>query len=417
MAAKEKAKKIVKEKEIPLFVWEGTDRNGNRKKGETQAKNSAMAKAQLRREGINVLKIKPKPKPLFGMGGARRKAITPMDIAIFARQLATMMKAGVPLVQSFEIVGSGHENANMSDMLMAIKADIEGGSSLTEALKKFPLQFDDLFCNLVQAGEHAGILDSILDKVATYKEKTEAIKAKIKKAMGYPIAVMVVAVVVVTILLLFVIPQFDSMFKNFGAALPAPTQFIVDASKFLQEWWWALFGAVGGFIYVFGYFKKRSRKMREMLDRISLKLPVIGPILEKASIARYARTLQTMFAAGTPLVEALSSVSGAVGNIVFSNAVDQIQQEVSTGTQLNKAMTNTNVFPNMVLQMTAIGEESGALDTMLGKVADFYEDEVDNLVDGLTSLLEPIIMSVLGVIIGGIVVAMYLPIFQMGQVV
>ncbi len=417
MAAKEKAKKIVKEKEIPLFVWEGTDRNGNRKKGEAQAKNSAMAKAQLRREGINVLKIKPKPKPLFGMGGARRKPITPMDIAIFARQLATMMKAGVPLVQSFEIVGSGHENANMSDMLMAIKADIEGGSSLTEALKKFPLQFDDLFCNLVQAGEHAGILDSILDKVATYKEKTEAIKAKIKKAMGYPIAVMVVAVVVVTILLLFVIPQFDSMFKNFGAALPAPTQFVVDASKFLQEWWWALFGSIGGLIYTFGYFKKRSRKMREILDRLSLKLPVIGPILEKASIARYARTLQTMFAAGTPLVEALSSVSGAVGNIVFSNAVDQIQQEVSTGTQLNKAMTNTNVFPNMVLQMTAIGEESGALDTMLGKVADFYEDEVDNLVDGLTSLLEPIIMSVLGVIIGGIVVAMYLPIFQMGQVV
>jgi len=413
MAAKAKEKT----KEIPLFIWEGTDRNGNRKKGETQAKNSALAKAQLRKEGTNVLKIKPKPKPLFGMGGARRKTITPLDIAIFARQLATMMKAGVPLVQSFEIVGSGHENANMSDMLMDIKADIEGGSSLTEALKKFPLQFDDLFCNLVQAGEHAGILDSILDKIATYKEKTEAIKAKIKKAMGYPIAVMVVAVVVVSILMLFVIPQFEDMFSNFGASLPAPTQFVVDASHFLLEWWWALFGGIGGFIFFFGYFKKRSRKMREFLDRLSLKLPVLGPILEKASIARYARTLQTMFAAGTPLVEALTSVSGAVGNIVFSKAVDQIKQEVSTGTQLNKAMTNTGVFPNMVLQMTAIGEEAGALDTMLGKVADFYEDEVDNLVDGLTSLLEPIIMSVLGVIIGGIVVAMYLPIFQMGQVV
>ena len=413
MAAKAKEKT----KEIPLFIWEGTDRNGNRKKGETQAKNSALAKAQLRKEGINVLKIKPKPKPLFGMGGARRKTITPLDIAIFARQLATMMKAGVPLVQSFEIVGSGHENANMTDMLMDIKADIEGGSSLTEALKKYPLQFDDLFCNLVQAGEHAGILDSILDKIATYKEKTEAIKAKIKKAMGYPIAVMVVAVVVVSILMLFVIPQFEDMFSNFGASLPAPTQFVVDASHFLLEWWWALFGGIGGFIFFFGYFKKRSRKMREFLDRLSLKLPVLGPILEKASIARYARTLQTMFAAGTPLVEALTSVSGAVGNIVFSKAVDQIKQEVSTGTQLNKAMTNTGVFPNMVLQMTAIGEEAGALDTMLGKVADFYEDEVDNLVDGLTSLLEPIIMSVLGVIIGGIVVAMYLPIFQMGQVV
>jgi len=406
-----------KEKKIPVFVWEGTDRNGNRKKGEVQARNPALAKAQLRREGVNVLKIKPKPKPLFGLGGPNRKAITPMDISIFARQLATMMKAGVPLVQSFEIVGTGHDNANMSEMILAIKADVEGGSSLTEALRKFPLHFDDLFCNLVQAGEHAGILDSILDKVATYKEKSEALKAKIKKAMFYPMAVMVIAAVVVTILLLFVIPQFEDMFKNFGAELPAPTQFVVNMSRFLQEWWWAVFGSVGITIFLFGYFKKRSRKMREVLDRLSLKMAIIGPILEKAAIARYARTLQTMFAAGTPLVEALGSVSGAVGNIVFSKAVDQIQQEVSTGTQLNKAMINTGVFPNMVLQMTAIGEESGALDTMLGKVADFYEDEVDNLVDGLTSLLEPIIMSVLGVIIGGIVVAMYLPIFQMGQVV
>ena len=406
-----------KQKQIPIFVWEGADRNGNRKKGDIQAKNSALAKAQLRREGINVLKIKPKPKPLFGLGGPKKKAITPMDIAIFSRQLATMMKAGVPLVQSFEIVGNGHENANMSEMILAIKADVEGGSSLTEALRKFPLHFDDLFCSLVQAGEHAGILDSILDKVATYKEKTEALKAKIKKAMFYPIAVMVVAVIVVTILLLFVIPQFESMFKNFGADLPAPTQFVVDLSRFLQEWWWAVFGSLGLAIFFFGYFKKRSKKMREFLDRLSLKIAIIGPILEKAAIARYARTLQTMFAAGTPLVEALGSVSGAVGNIVFSKAVNQIQQEVSTGTQLNKAMTNTGVFPSMVLQMTAIGEESGALDTMLGKVADFYEAEVDNLVDSLTSLLEPIIMSVLGVIIGGIVIAMYLPIFQMGQVV
>ncbi len=406
-----------KKKPISIFVWEGADRNGNRKKGEVQAQNTALAKAQLRREGIKVLKIKPKTKPLFGMGGPRKKPINPLDIAIFSRQLATMMKAGVPLVQAFEIVGTGHENAAMSEMILALKSEVEGGSSLTEALRKFPLLFDDLYCSLVQAGEQAGILDSILDKVATYKEKTEALKSKIKKAMFYPIAVIVVAVIVVTILLLFVIPQFEDMFSNFGAELPAPTQFVVAMSRFLQVWWWAVFGSLGITLYFFFYFKKRSRKMREVLDRMSLKIAIVGPILEKAAIARYARTLQTMFAAGTPLVEALSSVSGAVGNIVFSNAVDQIQQEVSTGTQLNKAMTNSSVFPNMVIQMTAIGEESGALDTMLGKVADFYEAEVDNLVDGLTSLLEPVIMAVLGVIIGGIVVAMYLPIFQMGQVV
>ncbi len=415
MATKAKAKASAKP--TPIFIWEGADRNGNRKKGEVQASNSALAKAQLRREGINVLKIKPKPKPLFGLGGAKSKAITPADISIFARQLATMMKAGVPLVQSFEIVGSGHDNANMSKMILDIKADVESGSSLTEALRKFPLHFDDLFCNLVQAGEHAGILDSILDKIATYKEKTEALKSKIKKAMGYPIAVIIVAIIVIAIMLIFVIPVFDDMFKSFGAALPAPTQFVVNLSNFLQEWWWALFGSIGIFFYVFFYFKKRSQHFRDTLDRIILKMAVIGPIQEKAAIARYARTLQTMFAAGTPLVEALSSVSGAVGNVVFRNAVDQIQQEVSTGTQLNKAMVNTGVFPNMVLQMTAIGEESGALDTMLGKVADFYEDEVDNLVDGLTSLLEPIIMSVLGVVIGGIVISMYLPIFMMGSAI
>ena len=406
-----------KNKPAPFFIWEGADRNGNRKKGEIQASNMALAKAQLRREGINVLKIKLKPKPLFGMGGPRKKAITPLDIAIFSRQMATMMKSGVPLVQAFEIVGTGHENANMSEMIMAIKAEVEGGSSLTEALKKFPLYFDDLYCSLVQAGEHAGILDSILDRVATYKEKTEALKSKIKKAMFYPIAVIVVAVVVVTILLMFVIPEFEDLFSGFGAELPAPTLVVVAMSHFVIDYWWALFGGIGLTLYIFFYFKKRSRKMREFLDKLALKMPVIGPILEKAAIARYARTLETMFAAGTPLVEALGSVSGAVGNIVYSDAVDQIQQEVSTGTQLNKAMSNVNLFPNMVIQMTAIGEEAGSLDSMLGKVADFYEAEVDNLVDGLTSLLEPIIMAVLGVIIGGLVVAMYLPIFQMGNVV
>ena len=407
----------VKQKQQNTFVWEGSDRNGNRKKGEIQAQSLALAKAQLRREGINILKVKAKPKPLFGIGGARKKPITPLDIAIFSRQLATMMKAGVPLVQSFEIVGNGHDNPAMSEMILAIKADVESGSSLTESLHKFPLYFDDLYCNLVQAGEHAGILDAILDKVATYKEKTEALKSKIKKALFYPTAVIIVAIIVITILLIFVIPVFDDMFQNFGAALPAPTQFVVNMSQFLQEWWWLVFGSLGLTVFIFSYFKKRSRKMRQLLDRLMLKVAIIGPILEKAAIARFARTLQTMFSAGTPLVESLSSVSGAVGNIVFSQAVDQIQLEVSTGTQLNRAMNNTGVFPNMVIQMTAIGEESGAIDTMLGKVADFYEAEVDNLVDALTSLLEPMIMAILGVIIGGIVISMYLPIFQMGNVV
>ena len=407
----------VKPKQQNTFIWEGADRNGNRKKGEIQAQSLALAKAQLRRDGINIIKVKAKPKPLFGIGGPKKKPIKPLDIAIFSRQLATMMKAGVPLVQSFEIVGNGHENAAMAEMILTIKSDVESGSSLTEALRKFPLHFDDLYCNLVQAGEHAGILDTILDKVATYKEKTEALKSKIKKALFYPAAVIVVAIIVITILLIFVIPVFDDMFKNFGAALPAPTQFVVNMSQFLQEWWWLVFGSLGLSIFVFSYFKKRSRKMRHMIDRIMLKVAIIGPILEKAAIARYARTLQTMFAAGTPLVESLSSVSGAVGNIVFSQAVDQIQLEVATGTQLNRAMNNSGVFPSMVIQMVAIGEESGALDTMLGKIADFYEAEVDNLVDALTSLLEPMIMAILGVIIGGIVISMYLPIFQMGNVI
>ncbi len=406
-----------KEKPVPFFIWEGTDRNGTRKKGEIQSKNMALAKAELRRQGMNVLKIKPKPKPLFGLGGPKKKAITPLDIAIFSRQIATMMQAGVPLVQAFEIIGTGHDNASMTEMVIDIKNSVEGGSSLTESLRRHPLYFDDLYCNLVQAGEHAGILDAILDKVATYKEKTEALKSKIKKAMFYPVAVIVVAIIVITILLLFVIPVFEELFQGFGANLPAPTQFVVNLSRFMQEWWWLVFGVLGITLYTFFFFKKRSRKMRVFLDKLSLKIAVIGPILEKAAIARYARTLETMFAAGTPLVEALGSVSGAVGNVVFSNGVDEIQKEVSTGTQLNRAMANTNLFPNMVIQMTAIGEESGALDDMLGKVADFYEAEVDNLIDGLTSLLEPIIMAVLGVIIGGIVVAMYLPIFQMGQVV
>jgi len=401
----------------PYFVWEGTDNSGGKRKGEIQAKSAALAKAELRKQGNRVTKIKPKPTPLFGIGGPKKKAITPLDIAIFSRQMATMMSSGVPLVQSFEIVGNGHENANMSEMILKIKASVESGNSLTEALQEHPLYFDDLYCNLVQAGEQAGILDNILDKVATYKEKTEAIKQKIKKALFYPVAVMIVAVVVVSILLLFVIPQFEEIFKNFGATLPAPTRFVVGMSRYMQEWWYIVFGIIFAVGYVFSYFKKRSRAMREAIDRILLKVAVIGPILEKAAIARFARTLATMFAAGVPLVEALDGVAGAVGNIVFQNAVLQIKEEVSTGTQVQSAMRNVNLFPNMVIQMVAIGEESGSLDAMLSKVADFYEAEVDNLVDGLSSLLEPIIMAVLGVIIGGIVVAMYLPIFKMGEVV
>jgi len=401
----------------PYFVWEGVDNSGTKRKGEIQAKSAALAKAELRKQGNRVSKIKVKTAPLFGIGGPKKKAITPLDIAIFSRQMATMMSSGVPLVQSFEIVGNGHENANMSEMILKIKASVESGNSLTEALQEHPLYFDDLYCNLVQAGEQAGILDDILDKVATYKEKTEAIKQKIKKALFYPTAVMVVAGVVVTILLLFVIPQFEEIFKNFGATLPAPTLFVVGMSKAMQEWWHILFGSLFAFGYTFSYFKKRSRKMREVIDRVMLKVAVIGPILEKAAIARFARTLATMFAAGVPLVEALEGVAGAVGNIVYQDAVLKIKEEVSTGTQVQAAMRNVNLFPNMVIQMVAIGEEAGSLDAMLSKVADFYEAEVDNMVDGLASLLEPLIMAVLGVIIGGIVIAMYLPIFKMGEVV
>lgn len=398
----------------PTFIWSGVDAKGSKRQGEIIAKSAALAKAELRKQKIRVTKIKTKSKPLFAPA---KKTITPLEIAIFSRQMATMMASGVPLVQSFEIVGNGHENPTMAEMILKLKASVESGNSLTEALREHPLQFDDLYCNLVQAGEQAGILDDILDKVAVYKEKTEAIKAKIKKALFYPIAVMVVAAIVVTILLLFVVPQFETIFDDFGATLPGPTLIVIGMSKWLQAYWWIVFGIIGGSLYTFSYFKKRNRKMREVLDRIMLKVAIVGPILEKAAIARFARTLETMFAAGVPLVEALDGVAGAVGNIVFANGVMQIKDEVSTGTQVQVAMKNTNLFPNMVVQMVAIGEESGSLDKMLSKVADFYEAEVDNLVDGLSSLLEPIIMAVLGVIIGGIVVAMYMPIFKLGEVV
>ena len=350
---------------------------------------------------------------LFAGGGK----ITPGDIAIFSRQLATMLAAGIPLVQAFEIVGAGHENAAMQKLILSIKADVEGGSALAEALAKHPVYFDDLFVNLVEAGEQAGALETLLDKIAVYKEKTEAIKKKIKKALTYPAAVLVVAFIVMTILLIFVIPAFEDLFQGFGADLPAFTRMVIDLSVFVREQGYILAVGIGLAIAAFLYFKKRSRPMRHFLDRVTLKIPVIGPIMEKASIARYARTLSTMFAAGVPLVEALDSVAGATGNIVYEEGVKQMRDEVATGQRLQQSMENSDLFPNMVIQMIAVGEESGSLDEMSAKVADFYEEDVDNAVDNLSSLLEPMIMAILGVMVGGLVVAMYLPIFKLGQVV
>lgn len=398
-----------------MYVWEGTDKSGKRVKGEMTGQSDALVKAVLRRQGVNPLKVKKKPKPLFG-GGSKGK-VTPKDITVFSRQLATMMSSGVPLVQAFEIVGRGHENPAMQDLILTIKADVEAGNGLTDALRKHPRSFNDLYCNLVQAGEQSGILEGILHKVATYMEKTEALKSKIKSALFYPAAVIVVAFVIVTILMIFVIPQFQELFSSFGADLPALTQLLIDISKWFQAYWWLLFLGVGGVVFAFVEARKRSVAFGQFLDRMSLKLPVIGAILEKSAIARFARTLETMFAAGTPLVEAMTSVAGACGNIVFYNATIAMRDEISTGTQLQTTMRESGLFPNMVVQMVAIGEESGAIDTMLGKVAEWYEQEVDDAVEALTSLLEPMIMAFLGVVIGGIVVGMYLPIFKMGAVV
>ncbi len=395
------------------FLWEGTDRKGKKVKGKSMAANEAAVRADLRRQGVVPSKIRKQGRGLFKGGGT----ITPADIAIFSRQLATMLKAGIPLVQAFEIVGAGHENAAMQKLIMAVKVDVEGGSALAESLAKHPLYFDDLFVNLVEAGEQAGALDTLLEKIATYKEKTEAIKKKIKKAVTYPAAVLVVAFVVTIILMIFVIPAFEDLFKGFGADLPAFTRVVIDISQFIRDRGWALAMMAGGVIYAFLYFKKRSRPMRHFLDRMVLKSPIIGPIIQKAAIARYARTLSTMFSAGVPLVEALESVAGATGNIVYEVGVLQIRDEVATGQRLQQAMENTNLFPNMVIQMIAVGEESGSLDDMSAKVADFYEEDVDNAVDNLSSLLEPMIMSILGVLVGGLVVAMYLPIFKMGSVI
>ena len=395
-------------------IWQGIDKNRKKSGGVIPAKNELIAKTELRRQGYLVTKIRKKPIPFFS---ARVKAITPNDIAIFSRQLATMLAAGIPLVQSFDIIGKGHENPSMQILLLAIKANIENGDSLAEALKKNPLYFDELFCNLVYAGEHAGILDTLLDKIATYKEKTESMKKKIKKALTYPIAVIVVAFIVTTILLLFVVPVFEDMFKNFGADLPAFTRMVVTMSQWFKEWWWIVLGVIITSIYTFGYFKKRSTTFNHFLDAMLLKMPVVGIILGKSAIARFSRTLSTMSAAGVPLVDALQSVAGACGNIKYAEAVLKMREEVATGQRLQLAMMQTNLFPHMVQQMVAIGEESGSMDAMLAKIADFYEEEVDNLVDNLSSLMEPIIMVILGVLIGGLIVAMYLPIFKMGAAV
>jgi len=395
------------------FLWEGTDRKGNKVKGKSMAGNEAQVRAELRRQGVVPSRIRKQSQGLFR--GASKG--TAGDIAIFSRQLATMLAAGIPLVQSFEIIGNGHENQAMQKLILAIKADVEGGSALAEALAKHPIHFDDLFVNLVEAGEQAGALETLLDKIATYKEKTEAIKKKIKKALTYPAAVLVVAFVVTIILLIFVIPAFEDLFQGFGADLPAFTRFVIEVSQFVRDQGWYLALLAGAGIYTFFYFKKRSRAMRHFLDRAALKMPVIGPILQKASIARYARTLSTMFSAGVPLVEALESVAGATGNIVYEQGVMQMKDEVATGQRLQQAMENTDLFPNMVIQMIAVGEESGSLDEMSAKVADFYEEDVDNAVDNLSSLLEPMIMAILGILVGGLVVAMYLPIFKMGSVI
>ncbi len=395
-----------------IFVWEGRDKKGQKIKGELGGKNISLVRANLRRQGINPTKVRKKSKPLFGGGRVKAK-----DIALFARQLATMMNSGVPLVQAFDIIGRGHENKGMHDLLVTIKADVEGGSNLSDALGKHPYHFDELFVNLVQAGEHAGILDDILDKVATYKEKTESIKGKIKKAMFYPTAVLAVSFIITAILMIFVVPEFANLFSGFGADLPAMTKFVVTLSGIFTDYWWLIFGGIIGSIVGLIQAKKRSKAFNHFLDRALLKIPVLGTILTKAAIARYARTMSTMFAAGVPLVEAMTSVAGAVGNVVYGEAVIKMRDEVATGTQLNVTMQKTNLFPNMVIQMTAIGEEAGSVDSMLGKVADFYEEEVDNAVDSLSSLLEPLIMVILGTLVGGIVVAMYMPIFQMGKVI
>ncbi|MDP2694082.1 MAG: type II secretion system F family protein [Gallionella sp.] len=402
------APKAAKAKEFS-YLWEGKDKTGKRVKGEMRAPGEASVSAHLRRQGINVSKVKK-------LRGSTQK-VSEKDISLFTRQLATMMKSGVPLLQAFDIVGKGHSNPSVARLLFDIKTDVETGSSLQQAFKKYPLYFDELYCNLIGAGEAAGILDSLLDRLATYKEKIQAIKSKIKSALFYPISIVVIAFVITAVIMIFVIPAFEELFSSFGADLPGPTLVVMAISKVFVTYWWLIFGGIGGGFYTFFYFWKRSKKMQSVMDRLMLKLPIFGELIRKASIARWSRTLATMFAAGVPLVEAFDSVAGAAGNAVYFDATKYIQREVTTGNSLTVAMQNTEVFPSMVLQMVAIGEEAGSLDAMLSKVADFYEAEVDDAVEALSSLMEPIIMVVLGTLIGGMVIAMYLPIFKMGQVV
>jgi Type II secretory pathway, component PulF len=400
--------------ELQPFVWEGTDKRGVKMKGEQVAKNANLLRAELRRQGINPGTVKPKPKPLFGAAGSK---VSPKDIAFFSRQMATMMKSGVPIVSALDIIASGHKNPRMKKMVEGIRADIEGGSSLYEAVSKHPVQFDELYRNLVRAGEGAGVLETVLDTVATYKENIEALKGKIKKALFYPAMVVVVALVVSAIMLIFVVPQFEEVFRGFGADLPAFTQMIVNLSRFMVSWWWLMAIVAIGAVVAFTMAYKRSPNMQHTMDRLILRVPVIGQIMHNSSIARFARTTAVTFKAGVPLVEALGIVAGATGNKVYEEGVLRMRDDVSVGYPVNVAMKQLNLFPHMVIQMTGIGEEAGALDAMLFKVAEYYEQEVNNAVDALSSLLEPMIMVFIGVVVGGMVIGMYLPIFKLGAVV
>jgi len=402
-----------KAQKLESYIWEGKDKKGNKSKGELTGANLALVKAQLRKQGIIPDKVKKKPKPLFGGS----KKITPFDIAMLTRQLATMMKAGVPLVQSFDIVADGLENKGLQELVITIRNDISSGTSFAGALRKHPRHFDDLYCNLVDSGEKAGALEQMLDRIATYLEKTENLKKKVKKAMTYPIAVIVVAIVVTAILLVKVVPQFESLFKGFGADLPVFTQFVINISEWLQAWWFIVLLGIVGVIFLFRESRRRSQKFSDFVDKYVLKLPIVGEILDKSAVAKFGRVLSTTFASGVPLVDALDSVAGATGNAVYRDAVLRIKNDVSSGTQLQASMRQQDLFPVMAVQLTAIGEESGNLDEMLEKVADHYEGVVDDMVDNLTALMEPMIMAVLGVLVGGLIIAMYLPIFQMGQVV
>jgi type IV pilus assembly protein PilC len=407
------AQATAKKPKLDTFQWEGVDKKGKKIKGEMDAASVAFVNAMLRRQGISPVRVKKRAAALF----STKRKITPKDVSVFTRQLATMLAAGIPVAQAFDIVGKGHENPSMRELVNTVKHDIESGTSMTESLGKHPLYFDELYCSLVAAGEAAGILDAILDKLAIYKEKIESLKSKIKSALFYPTAVIVVAFIITAVLMIFVIPQFESLFQGFGADLPAFTKLVIDISDVFQSYWWAIFGTIIGSVMFFGYSYKRSTKMQHIMDRLLLRAPIIGEIVRKATIARFTRTLATMFAAGVPLVDALDSVAGASGNRVYFEGTMDIKAEVTTGNQLQAAMASTQLFPNMVVQMVAIGEESGELDSMLNKVADIYEQEVDDAVAGLASLLEPIIMAFLGVVIGGLVVAMYLPIFKLAATV